>query len=134
MVQRRDGPRWLREHDDDDDDIGLVAIAVHALLIDCQRFGVLLDDLKSPYTMRNVLERCCGVIFARRERTEKTGKPRNVRTILVRGSMPPCRLRRRKFTKFDYEMVHSGVYPNKYVVSIPPLSTPAFPDCSQNIT
>jgi len=56
MVQRRDGPRWLREHDDDDDDdIGLVAIAVHALLIDCQRFGVLLDDFKSPYTMRTVL-------------------------------------------------------------------------------
>ena len=53
-MQRRDGPRWLREHDDDDD-IGLVAIAVHALLIDCQRFGVLLDDLKSPHTMRNVL-------------------------------------------------------------------------------
>ena len=52
-MQRRDGPRWLREHDDDDDDddIGLVAIAVHALLIDCQRFGVLLDDFKSPYTM-----------------------------------------------------------------------------------
>ena len=24
--------------------------------------------------------------------------------------MPPCRLRRRKFWKFDYEMVHSGVY------------------------
>jgi len=58
VVQRRDGPRWLREHDDDDDDdddIGLVAIAVHALLIDCQRFGVLLDDFKSPHTMRNVL-------------------------------------------------------------------------------
>ena len=40
------------------------------------------------------------------------------------GSMPPCRLRRRKLWKFDYEMVHSGVY----------LNTPACPDCSQNIT
>ena len=47
------------------------------------------------------------------------------------GSMPPCRLRRRKF---DYEMVHSEVYLNKYVVSIAPFSTPACRDCSQNIT
>ena len=38
---------------------------------------------------------------------------RNVRRILVRGSMPPCRPRRRKFRKFDYEMVHSEVYLNK---------------------
>ena len=38
---------------------------------------------------------------------------RNVRRILVRGSMPPCCLRRRKFWKFDYEMVHSEVYLNK---------------------
>jgi len=38
-------------------------------------------------------------------------------------SMPPCRLRRRKF---DYEMVHSEVYLNKYVVSIAPFSTPPF--------
>ena len=30
-------------------------------------------------------------------------------------------------------MVHSEVYPNKYVVSIAPFSTPACPDCSQNI-
>jgi len=59
---------------------------------------------------------------------------RNVRSILVRGSMPPCRLRRRKFRKFDYEMVHSEVYLNKYVVSIEPISTPACPDCFQNIT
>ena len=58
---------------------------------------------------------------------------RNVRRILVRGSMPPCRLRRRKFWKFDYEMVHSEVYLNKYVVSTAPFSTPARPDCSQNI-
>jgi len=43
---------------------------------------------------------------------------RNVRRILVRGSMLPCRLRRRKFRKFDYEMVHSEVHLNKYVISI----------------
>ena len=36
--------------------------------------------------------------------------------------------------KFDYEMVHSEVYLNKYVVSTAPFSTPACPDCSQNIT
>jgi len=56
---------------------------------------------------------------------------RNVRGILVRGSMPPCRLKRRKF---DYEMVHSEVYLDKYVVSIAPFSTPACPGYSQNIT
>jgi len=47
------------------------------------------------------------------------------------GSMPPCRLRQRKY---DYEMAHYEVYLNKYVVSIAPFSTPACPDCSQNIT
>ena len=50
------------------------------------------------------------------------------------GTMPPCCLRRRKFWKFDYEMVHSEVYLNKSVVSIAPFSTPACPHCSQNIT
>jgi len=59
---------------------------------------------------------------------------RNVRRILVKGSMPPCLLRRRKLWKFDYEIVHSGVYLTKYVVRIAPFSTPACPDCSQNIT
>ena len=59
---------------------------------------------------------------------------RNVRRILVTGSMPSCRLGRRKFWKFDYEMVHSEVYLNKYAVSIAPFSTPACHDCSQNIT
>jgi len=48
-------------------------------------------------------------------------------------SMPPCRPIRRKFRKFDYEMVHSEVYLNKYVVSIAPFSTSACRDCSQNI-
>jgi len=46
-------------------------------------------------------------------------------------TVPPCRLGRRKL---DYEMVHSEVYLNKYVVSIAPFSTPACRDCSQNIT
>jgi len=32
--------------------------------------------------------------------------------------MPRCRLKRRKFGKFDYEMVHSEVYLNNYVVSM----------------
>ena len=63
----------------------------------------------------------------------ESGSARGVRRILVRGSMPPCRLRRRKFRKFDYEMVHSEVYLNKCVVSIAPFSTPACPDCAQNI-
>ena len=61
-------------------------------------------------------------------------KRRTVRRILVRGVSAPCRLRRRKLWKSDYEMVHSGVYLNKYVVSIAPFSTPACPDCSQSIT
>ena len=52
----------------------------------------------------------------------------------LRGSMPPCRLRRRKFWKFDCEMVHSEVYLNKYVVSIAAFSTPTCPDCCQNLT
>ena len=30
-------------------------------------------------------------------------------------------------------MVHSEVYLNRFVVSIAPFSTPACPDCSQNI-
>ena len=44
------------------------------------------------------------------------------------GSLPPCRLRRRNVWKFDYEMVHSEVYLNKYVcvVSTSPFSTPPF--------
>jgi len=59
---------------------------------------------------------------------------RGVRRILVRGvNAPPCHLRRRKFWKFDYEMVHCEVNLNKYVVSIAPFFTPACPDCSKNI-
>ena len=42
----------------------------------------------------------------------------NVRRILVKGSTPPYCLRRRKFWRFDYEMVHFEVYLKKYVVSI----------------
>ena len=33
-----------------------------------------------------------------------------------------------------WSLVHSEVYRNKYVVSVAPFSTPACPDCSQNIT
>ena len=58
---------------------------------------------------------------------------KGVRMILDRGSTPHCRLRRRKFWKFDYEMVHSEIYLNKYVVCVAPFSTHACPDCSQNI-
>ena len=58
----------------------------------------------------------------------------NVRRILVRGPVPPCHLRRRKFRKSDYEMVHSEVYLNKCVVSIAPFSTPAAPALISLIT
>ena len=49
------------------------------------------------------------------------------------GSVSPCCLRRGKLWKFDYEIVQSEVYLNKYVISIAPFSTPACPDCSRNI-
>ena len=62
------------------------------------------------------------------------GRPGTSAGFWLWGSMPPCRLRRRKFWKFDYEMVHSEVYLTKYVVSIAPFSTSACPDCSENIT
>ena len=55
---------------------------------------------------------------------------RNVRRILVRGANAPLPPEAKKILK----MVHSEVYLNKYVVSIAPFSTPACPDCSQNIT
>jgi len=58
------------------------------------------------------------------EIVEKRQLSKSVRRILVRGSMPRCRLRRLKFLKFDYEMVHSEVYLNKYVVSIAPFTSP----------
>jgi len=43
------------------------------------------------------------------------------------GSMPPCRVRRRKIWKFGYKMVHSWAYLNKYVINIAPLCTSACP-------
>jgi len=47
------------------------------------------------------------------------------RMLVMEGqSVPSCRLRRRKFWKFEYEMVHSEVYLNKYVVSVAPFSIP----------
>jgi len=49
----------------------------------------------------------------------------------VNALLPP---EAKKIFKFDYKMVHSEVYLNKYVVSIAPFSTPACPDCSQNVT
>ena len=59
----------------------------------------------------------------------RQGRPQD---FWLGGSMPACRRRRRKFRKFDYEMVHSEVYLNKYAVtvSIAPFSTTACPDCS----
>jgi len=58
----------------------------------------------------------------------------NVRWISVRGVNAPLPPEANKISrKFDYEMVHSEVYLNKYAVSIAPFSTPACPDCSQNI-
>ena len=48
-----------------------------------------------------------------------TPDARNVRRILVRGVNAP---------------LPPEVYLNKYVVSVAPFSTPACPDCSQNIT
>jgi len=64
----------------------------------------------------------------------KTSVIRNVRRILVEGVIAPLPLKTKKILKIYYKMVHSEVYLNKYVVSIVPFSTPACPDCSQNIT
>jgi len=54
--------------------------------------------------------------------------------ILVRGINAPLPPEAKKIRKFDYEIMHSAVHLNKYVVSIAPFSTPACPDRSQNIT
>jgi len=88
-----------------------------------------------PYSLtRSLLVSSTGVSSAHRYRRLFSVLPaRGVCRILVRGSVPCCCLKRRKFRKFDYEMVHSEVYLNKYVVSIAPFSTPACPDCSQGI-
>ena len=46
---------------------------------------------------------------------------------MVRGVTAPLPPEAKKiFLKFDYDMVHSEVYLNKYVVSIAPFSTPLF--------
>jgi len=49
------------------------------------------------------------------------------------GSMLPCRLRRKFFLRI---WLRNGAFwsISEYVVSIAPFSTPACPDCSQNIT
>ena len=75
-----------------------------------------------------------GSMFASDSRAQLKVSPGTSAGFWLRGSMPPCRLSRRKFRKLDYEMVRSEVYLNKYAVSIAPFSTPACPDCSQNIT
>ena len=53
--------------------------------------------------------------------------------ILVRGVNAPLPPEEIFFLKFDYKMVHSEEYLNKYVVSIASFSTPACPDCSQKL-
>jgi len=96
---------------------------------------------ESPEWWRNLVARCShknrttsrNNFRWRDEQWDENKDNRGVRKILVRGSMPPCSLRWRKFWKFAYERVHSGVYLNKYVVSIAPFSTSACPDCSQSI-
>ena len=65
---------------------------------------------------------------------KSSGIIRNVRRILVRVVNTPLLPEAKKNWKFVYEMVHSEVYLDKYVVSIAPFSTPACPDCCQNIT
>ena len=87
-----------------------------------------------PYSRTcSLLASSTGVSSAHRYRRLFLVLPaRGVCRILVRGSVHCCCLKRRKFRKFDYEMVHSEVYLNKYVVSISPFSTPACPDCSQD--
>ena len=74
------------------------------------------------------------IIFSFMHQAGSTLEARASAGFWLGRSMPPCRLRWRKFWKFDYKMVHSDVYLNEYVVSIAPFSTPACPDCSQNIT
>ena len=49
---------------------------------------------------------------------------KSVRRILVRGVSAPLPPEAKKILKFYYEMVHSEVYLDKYVVSIAPFSPP----------
>ena len=56
----------------------------------------------------------------------KSLHPRASAVFWLGGVNAPLPPERRKFWKFDYEMVYSEVYLNKYVVSIAPFSTPAF--------
>jgi len=72
-------------------------------------------------------------VFGRVCNQPTTGQPGTSAGFWLGGSMPPCHLGWRKFRKFDYEMVHSEVYLNKYVVSIAPFSTSACPAFFQNI-
>ena len=49
-------------------------------------------------------------------------KDKSVRGILVRGVSAPLPREAKKIMKFDYKMVYSEVYLNKYVVSIAVMS------------
>jgi len=99
------------------------------------------EQRESPEWWRNLVARCShknrttsrNNFRWRDEQWDENKDNKGVRKILVRGSMPPCCLRWRKFWKFAYERVHSGVYLNKYVVSIAPFYTSACLDCSQSI-
>ena len=81
-----------------------------------------LSDIFSPEIFYVTIVSCLNILW-----------PGTSAGFWLGASMPRCRLRRIKFGKFDYKMVHSEVYLNKYVVSMA-VSTPVCPDCSQNIT
>jgi len=86
---------------------------------------ILCEERKSrPQQGQQTLELLLSLLFT-------PTRSSNVCRIWLGGSVLPCCLRRRKF---DYEMVHSEVCLNKYVVSIAPFSTPACSSCSQNTT
>ena len=102
-----------------DTGVGLhVSIAVQWLLHQCISWQLL----EFKQFVKIIWTSCCStdskghiaaatywVILSKLTRVH--GPNRNVRMILVRGSMLPCRLtclRRRKFWKIDYEVVHSA--------------------------
>jgi len=100
----------------------------------CRRLRAPNLETKHGHLVADALFRRATNAVSRVEASHEFVMATNVRRILVRGSMRPCRLRRTKLWKFDYEMAHSEVYLNKYVISIAPFSTPACLECSQNIT
>jgi len=74
------------------------------------------------WTISVVVKTSCNKTKTETKAQVPSPRPQNngVHGILVRGVNPFCRPRRRKLRKFDYEMVHSEVYLNKYAVSIVP--------------